>query len=40
MDTSGEQKASSMMPIHHTEGQHHWALMEVHQELTEMRCLD
>jgi hypothetical protein len=29
-----------IVPIHHTEGQHHWALMEVLQELTEMRCLD
>ena len=31
---------SMIVPIHHTEGRHHWALMEVHQELKAMRCLD
>ena len=29
-----------IVPIHHTEGIKHWALMEVHSELTAMRCLD
>jgi hypothetical protein len=28
------------VPIHHTEGRHHWALMQLHQELKAMRCLD
>ena len=31
---------SMIVPILHTEGRHHWALMQLHQELKAMRCLD